>query len=147
MPRSHPGDGLQVALGQATNAQCAQPAAPQAGNGACDQFGAACRMWECPDAFDMGNGTWAFKWSDQVSLQCTHLPLPPRIWLASIHAFHCCLRNASRQSWPGHQRLLSALRQESSACGVRSLGSRIWRWAFPLIRDFGGSSAMLLRAV
>ena len=63
---AHPGDGLQVALGQATNAQCAQPAAPQAGNGACDQFGAACRMWECPDAFDMGKGTWAFKWSDQV---------------------------------------------------------------------------------
>ena len=55
-------------LGQATNAQCAQPAAPQAGNGACDQFGAACRMWECPDAFDMGNGTWAFKWSDQVTI-------------------------------------------------------------------------------
>ena len=56
-----------MALGQATNAQCARPAALQAGNGACDQFGAGCRMWECPDAFDLGNGTWAFKWSDQVT--------------------------------------------------------------------------------
>ena len=76
---SHAGDGLQVALGQATNAQCAQPATPQAGNGACDQFGGSCRMWECPDAFDMGNGTWAFKWSDQVTLAMytsatTHTP-------------------------------------------------------------------------
>ena len=65
---SHTGNCVQVSLGQATNAQCTQPAVAQAGNGACDQFGAACRMWECPDAFDMGNGTWAFKWSDQVTL-------------------------------------------------------------------------------
>ena len=65
---SHTGNCVQVSLGQATYAQCTQPAVAQAGNGACDQFGAACRMWECPDAFDMGNGTWAFKWSDQVTL-------------------------------------------------------------------------------
>lgn len=58
---------LQVLLGQAQNGQCSPPTAPQPGNGVCDQFGSSCRMWECPDAFDMGNGTWAFKWSDQVS--------------------------------------------------------------------------------
>ena len=56
----------QVMLGQATNGQCAPPIVAQPGNGVCDQFGASCRMWECPDAFDVGNGTWAFKWSDQV---------------------------------------------------------------------------------
>ena len=57
----------QVMLGQATNGQCTPPAVAQPGNGVCDQFGASCRMWECPDAFDVGNNTWAFKWSDQVS--------------------------------------------------------------------------------
>ena len=66
--------GAQVTLGQATNEQCLPPVVAQLGNGVCDQFGASCRMWECPDAFDVGNGTWAFKWSDQVRLsQCLSL--------------------------------------------------------------------------
>lgn len=69
---------VQVLLGQAANdGQCPPPPVAQPGNGVCDQFGTKCRMWECPDAFDMGNGTWAFKWSDQVS----HLPyLVSAIW-------------------------------------------------------------------
>lgn len=34
--------------------------------GHCDQFGRDCRMWECPDFFEVAPGVAAFKYSDQV---------------------------------------------------------------------------------
>lgn len=70
---------LQATLGMATNSQCTPPALPQPGIGQCDQFGDVCRMWECPDVFDLSSGTWALKWSDQVTLchLCSnYLPSP-----------------------------------------------------------------------
>ena len=75
---------VQALLGQAQNGQCAPPPVAQPGNGGCDQFGASCRMWECPDVFDMGNGTWAFKWSDQVPL-CPLFPLAFRLRRSRSH--------------------------------------------------------------
>ncbi|EIE20550.1 hypothetical protein COCSUDRAFT_67413 [Coccomyxa subellipsoidea C-169] len=55
----------QASVGQANAGQCVAPALAQPGVGQCDQVGAVCRMWECPDTFQLGNDTWVFKWSDQ----------------------------------------------------------------------------------
>ena len=37
--------------------------------GSCDQFGAQCRMWECPDYFEI-DGAHVIKWSDQARHSC-----------------------------------------------------------------------------
>jgi hypothetical protein len=57
-------------------AQCLPPEEERDGGGAppgsrgyggqCDQFGAQCRMWECPDFFSPDPAVQAFKYSDQV---------------------------------------------------------------------------------
>ncbi|CAL8464935.1 g4470 [Coccomyxa elongata] len=55
----------QASTGQANVGECVPPAVSQPGMGQCDQFGAVCHMWECPDVFQLGNDTWVLKWSDQ----------------------------------------------------------------------------------
>ena len=59
----------QVGLGL-SDGQCVPPASPQPGMGSCDQFGAQCRTWECPDYFEL-DGAHVIKWSDQA---CAVLP-------------------------------------------------------------------------
>ena len=56
---------LQVGLGITQGSACTPPPTPQPGMGVCDQFGADCRMWECPDYFEV-DGAYAIKWSDQA---------------------------------------------------------------------------------
>ncbi|KAL3146950.1 hypothetical protein ABBQ38_014919 [Trebouxia sp. C0009 RCD-2024] len=53
---------------------------PAANGEGCDQAGAGCRSWECPDFFTVPGlvGRYALKWSDQVQLT---LPLLPELGL------------------------------------------------------------------
>ena len=61
---------VQVGLG-VSSGSCTPPPAPQPGMGDCDQFGAQCRMWECPDYFQV-DGAYVIKWSDQAGLLCIY---------------------------------------------------------------------------
>ncbi len=93
---------LQASVGQANAGQCMAPALAQPGVGQCDQFGAICRMWECPDTFQLGNDTWVFKWSDQVCISL--LPFSGYLTAPLLHAVdeylrlhvHCPMHTCTR---------------------------------------------------
>ncbi|KAK9835357.1 hypothetical protein WJX81_004418 [Elliptochloris bilobata] len=56
----------QLGINATAGLQCTAPPVAQPGNGACDQMGADCHTWECPDYFGMDYGVSVLKWSDQV---------------------------------------------------------------------------------
>lgn len=58
---------LQISIGE-TEGACPAPVNPTIGDSACDQMGDECRAWECPDFFELENGIFVLKWSDQVCL-------------------------------------------------------------------------------
>ena len=55
-------------LASQVGSDCTSECQPASDGQACNQIGAACRSWECPDFFTVPglDGRYALKWSDQV---------------------------------------------------------------------------------
>ena len=70
---------LASQVGSDSNAECR----PASHGESCDQIGATCRSWECPDFFTVPGlgGRFALKWSDQVWPLFSHA--------AGCHAYIC----------------------------------------------------------
>lgn len=64
--------GYAGLLASQTGVEPSAECTPAANGESCNQFGATCRSWECPDFFSVPGvaGVYALKWSDQVGGDC-----------------------------------------------------------------------------
>lgn len=56
---------MQITAGSSIE-YCPQTAEVKPDKTRCQQYGKACKAWECPNLFKIGHEIYVLKWSDQV---------------------------------------------------------------------------------